>query len=426
LSVYRDETFALPESIKRTESIIGRYIISVNTRDYLKYAGMLAVEGSTGSWIPLPLETSELIARHGAKVISVFEIPDFEYEVPDGKRTIIVEIAYPAVNIGTQIPMLLNTLIGVISNFGDLKLVDIELPERFVNAFPGPQHGVNGLREYLKTPVRPLCCCVMKPCIGMSPKQTGEVFYDVASGGIDIVKDDEKLANTTFSTVSERVRECIAAEKRVFEESGEHTYYAVNITDEPEKVLDNAKAAIDAGGNMLMVSHLTAGFGVLRKLAESADIDLPIMIHPDFAGGVSRSHRLGMSSHLALGKLARLCGADISDIPTHYGAVPITQEKCAKVAISLRAPFWRINRTMPLLGGAFHPGMVKAVVDDLGYDIAVGAGGAIHAHPQGPHAGVRAFRQAIDAAVAGRDLREASQEHKELHAAISAWGIVGE
>jgi 2,3-diketo-5-methylthiopentyl-1-phosphate enolase len=426
LSVYREKTFALPESIERTETIIGRYIIRVNTPDYLKYTGMLAVEGSTGSWIPLPLETPELIEQHGAKVISVFEIPDYEYEVPEGKRTVVVEIAYPTVNIGTQIPMLLNTLIGVISNFGDLKLVDIELPESFVNAFAGPKYGVGGLREYLKTPTRPLCCCVMKPCIGMSAKQTGEIFYDVASGGIDIVKDDEKLANTTFSTVSDRVRECMAAEKRVFEESGDRTFYAVNITDEPDKVLDNAKAAIDAGGNMLMVSHLTTGFGVLRKLAESSDIDMPIMVHPDFAGGVSRSHRLGMSSHLALGKLPRLCGADISDIPTHYGAVPITQEKCTKVAISLRIPFWGVNKALPLLGGAFHPGMVKAVVDDLGFDIAVGAGGAIHAHPQGANAGVKAFRQAIDAAVAGRDLREASKEHKELHAAISAWGMVGE
>ena len=218
----------------------------------------------------------------------------------------------------------------------------------------------------------------------------------------------------------------MAAEKRVFEDTGEHTYYAVNITDEPDNVLDNAKAARDAGGNMLMVSHLTTGFGVLRKLAESADIDMPIMVHPDFAGGVSRSHKLGMSSHLALGKLPRLCGTDISDIPTHYGGVPITQEKCTKAALSMRAPFWGINNTLPLLGGAFHPGMVKAVVDDLGFDIAVGAGGAIHAHPQGAHAGVRAFRQAIDAAVAGRDLGEASQEHEELRAAISAWGIVGE
>lgn len=426
MSLYRDYTFALPESINRNQTIIGKYIINVNTHDYLKYAGMLAVEGSTGSWIPLPLETPELIERHGAKVISVFEIPDYEYDTPEGKRTFVVEIAYPAVNVGTQIPMLLNTLIGVISNFGDLKLVDIELPEDFVNAFAGPRYGVDGLREYLDTPIRPLCCCVMKPCIGMSPKQTGEVFYDVASGGIDIVKDDEKIANTTFSTVSDRVRECMAAEKRVYEECGEHTYYAVNITDEPERVLDNARAAIDAGGNMLMLSHLTAGFGALRKLAESPDIDVPIMVHPDFAGGFSRSPVLGMSSHLALGKLPRLCGADISDIPTHYGAVPITQEKCAKVAISLRTPFWMINTALPLLGGAFHPGMVKAVVDDLGFDISVGAGGAIHAHPQGPKSGARAFRQAIDAAVVGRSLLEAAQEHKELHAAISAWGIVGE
>jgi len=405
--------------------IIARYIISADTRNYLDYVGRLAVEGSTGSWVPLPLETPDLLERYGARVISVFEVPDFEYQLPEGKRTFIVDIAYPEHNIGDQLPILLNTIIGVISNLGDIKLVEIDFPECYVKHFSGPTYGVEGLRAYLNTPERPLCCCVLKPCIGMTPQQTGDVFYKVASGGIDIVKDDEKISNTTYSAVSERVRECMAAEKRHFEESGEHTYYAVNITDEPDRMIDHAKAAIDAGANMLMLSHLTAGFGILRKLAASSDFDVPIMVHPDFAGGVSRSHRLGMSSHLSLGKLARLCGADISDLPTFYGAVPITQEKCAKAALSLRSMFWHIKRAFPLLGGAVHPGMVRAIVDDLGKDIVVGAGGAIHAHPQGPKAGAIAFRQAIDAAMANRDLREAAQEHEELRSAISAWGVVG-
>ena len=59
-----------------------------------------------------------------------------------------------------------------------------------------------------------------------------------------------------YSEVRVRGKHCVAAERRVFEETGRHTLYAVNITNRPDKVLDNAKAVLEAGGNMVMVSHL--------------------------------------------------------------------------------------------------------------------------------------------------------------------------
>lgn len=415
--------FALPESIDRAQAIIARYLASAEMHDYLEFAGRLAVEGSTGSWIPLPLETPELLRTHGAKVISVFEVPDHEFERSGRKASIIVDIAYPVINLGTQIPMLLTTVIGVISNFGDLKLVDLELPERFVADFPGPRTGIEGMRQFLGAPIRPLSCCVMKPCVGLDPRQTGRIFYEVAMGGIDIVKDDEKMANVPYSTVAARVAACMAAERSAYEKTGEHTYYATNITDDPSRAMDNAKAAVDAGANMLMLSHLTAGFGVLRSLAESSEIGIPIMVHPDFAGGFSRSEKLGMSSHLSLGKLARISGADISDLPTSYGSVPITQEKCAGICMALRSRMYNMRSAWPMLGGALHPGMIKAIVDDLGFDVIVGGGGAVHAHPLGPNAGAKAFRQAIQAAVDHRSLQEASKEYPELASAIAVWGI---
>ena len=420
------DMYALPESIDRRHVITARYLASGDMHDYLEFAGRLAVEGSTGSWIPLPLETPELLRLHGAKVIGVFEVPDYEHQRSGKKANIIVDVAYPDVNLGTQIPMLLNTVIGVVSNFGDLKLVELELPERFVAEFPGPRQGIQGMRRFLGVPIRPLCCNVMKPCVGMDPRQTAQLFYEVALGGIDIVKDDEKLANVSYSTVAARVAACMAAERRAYEETGEHTYYAVNITDDPLRAMDNAKAALEVGGNMLMLSHLTAGFGVLRSLAEAPEIRVPIMVHPDFAGGFSRSERLGMSSHLSLGKLARISGADISDLPTSHGTVPITQEKCTKICMTLRSPLYGIRSAWPMLGGGLHPGMIKAVVDDLGFDVIVGGGGAVHAHPLGPKAGAKAFRQAIDAAVHHRSLRDAGREHPELGAATAIWGITRE
>jgi 2,3-diketo-5-methylthiopentyl-1-phosphate enolase len=58
---------------------------------------------------------------------------------------------------------------------------------------------------------------------------------------------------------------------------------------------------------------------------------------------------------------------------------------------------------------------------DLGNDIVIGSGGGVHAHPQGPVAGGKAFRQAIDATLDGIPLEEYAKEHPELEAVLKPW-----
>jgi 2,3-diketo-5-methylthiopentyl-1-phosphate enolase len=422
---YETGAYSIAESTCGEDYIIGKYIFNVKTDNYLKYASALAVQGSTGSWVYLPGETIELVAKHGARVVNAFEVPDYEsYEDSDKlemKRTFIVDIAFPVINFGPSITMMINSVIGEISYFGDIKMVDLVFPENYVKQFPGPNFGVEKIREYLKTPERPLVCSILKPCTGLSPRQTGELFFKVASGGTDLVKDDEKIANASYNSVAARVKECMSAEKRAYEETGKHTLYSVNITDIPDRLIDNAKAAIDAGGNMLMVSHLTSGMGIIQTLAGSSEFNVPIMAHPAFIGSVSRSHNLGISSHLSLGKLPRLCGADVS---CHaISLVPLVKETPVKITAALQAPFHGLKRAWSQVGGAVHPGIVKEVINELGKDTVLGAGGGVHAHPMGPKAGVMAIRQAIDAVITGRGVMEAAKEYKELKAAIDLWGV---
>jgi 2,3-diketo-5-methylthiopentyl-1-phosphate enolase len=243
----------------------------------------------------------------------------------------------------------------------------------------------------------------------------------VASGGTDLGKDDEKIGNASYNSVAARVKECMSAEKRAYEETGKHTLYAVNITDTPDRLIDNARAAVEVGGNMLMVSHLTSGMGAVQTLAGSSEFNVPIMAHPALIGSVSRSHNIGISSHLSLGKLPRLCGADVS---CHaISLVPLTKEKPVKITAALQAPFHGLKRAWSQVGGAVHPGMVKEVIDELGKDIILGAGGGVQGHPMGPKAGVLAMRQAIDAVITGRGVQESAEEHKELKAAVNLWGL---
>jgi len=426
MGTYRRNLYAQKEGLNREEYVFGKYIVSADTKDYIKLAGEIAVEQTSGTWIQVPGETEELVRRHGGKVVSAFEVPDYTYEIPEGPRTFVLEIAFPVINFGNQIPMLLTTVIGNISMMGNLKLVDLTLPKSFTDAFPGPRFGVDGIRDYLGVKERPLTNCMIKPCAGLSPKQTGELFFEAAMGGIDIVKDDELIANASYSSIADRVSECMAAEKRAFEETGERTYYAVNVTDTPSRLQDNVKAALDAGVNMIMVNYLTAGIGTVRMLAEMDEVNVPIMSHPDFAGCYSWAARTGMSAHLTLGKLPRLVGVDIAVYPIAYGKIPHTLESYIKVAMALQDDFAGKKPAWPMPGGGAHAGMTKLLVDDLGNDVVLGCGAAVHAHPMGSRAGARALRQSIDAVMAGIDLREAAKDHEELRVALDTWGIAGE
>lgn len=426
MSSYRNELYSIYESLDHQDFIIATYIVAAETKDFLRLAGEIAAEQTTGSWLPVPLETPELMACHSGQVINAFEIPDYTYSIPAGKRHFVVEVAFPTCNYTSQIPMLLSTVIGNISLMGDLKLVDLKFPQSFVEGFPGPHFGIQGLRSYLQVPTRPLINNMIKPCTGLSPSQTADLFYEVARGGVDIIKDDELIANACYSSVVERVRLCMEMEKRVFEESGEHTYYAVNITDNPHRVMDNARAAIEAGANMLMLNTLTAGFGTLQMLAEAKEFNVPILSHPDYAGVHSWSEKSGVGAHLILGKFLRLCGADISVYPTNFGKLPITLEQVVKIVFNLQSPLYGMKSVWPMPSGGLTQGMVARVMADMGNDIVLGAGAAIHAHPMGPTAGGKSFRQAVDAVLEGQKLRSYAKDHQELATALDLWGIPGE
>ncbi len=415
---------ALPDGVDYEEYLVGTYLASFPASVPIpRLAPALAIEQSTGTWVPVPGETPEVRCRHVAKVIGVYELPDFEFAVPPGleTRNYIIQIAFPQVNIGSQIPMLLTTVVGNISMGGRIKVLDIRFPRKFVEGFQGPKFGIPGVREILGVPDRPLLNNMIKPCTGYTPEVGVELFRKAALGGCDIIKDDELLANASFNKVQVRVKLYMEAERQVYEETGEHTLYTVNVSDEVPQVFENARRAVELGCNAIMVNYLATGFPVLRALAEDPAINVPILGHMDTAGAYYMSPYHGISSHLILGKLPRLAGADVVVFPAPYGKAPVIKDKFINVARNLAFPLYDIRPTFPMASGGITPSMVPKVMKDLGNDIVIGSGGGIHAHPQGPVAGGKAFRQAIDATMKGTSLKEAAKEHPELAAALEAW-----
>ena len=416
---------ALPDGIDYDEYIIATYLASFGAEVPIPLLSMaLAVEQSTGTWVPVPGETPDVRCRHVAKVLGVYEVPDHEFEVPASLQTRnwIIQVAYPEVNIGSQIPMLLTSVIGNISMGGNIKLVDVRFPEKYVAGFQGPKFGIEGVRQLLGVADRPLLNNMIKPCTGYPLELGADLFREAALGGCDIIKDDELIADASFNSVEGRVRRYMEIEKQVFEETGERTLYTVNVTDSVPKVFENARRAVELGCNALMINYIAVGLPVMQALAEDPAINVPILAHMDVAGAMYMSPLHGVSSHIILGKLPRLAGADVVVIPAPYGKAPVIPDRFRNVAKNLTFPLYDLKPTLPMPSGGITPSMVPKVMADLGSDIVIGSGGGIHAHPQGPVAGGKAFRQAIEATMRGIPLADYAKEHEELDAVLQLWG----
>jgi 2,3-diketo-5-methylthiopentyl-1-phosphate enolase len=390
--------------------------------DIERLARSLAELQSSGAWVELASETAAIRRRHAGRMLRTWEVLTDEHEAGDGEaRAWGIEIAYPVHNMGDQIPLLLANVYGECASWRDLKLIDLVLPEPFVRAFQGPAVGLDGIRELVGASDRPLLITILKPAIGLTPKESGAVFYQAAIGGSDAVKDDEKVVSQPWSHFLDRVREHGRAARAAYEETGHHALYFVNITDRPDRLAANARAAVEAGASALLVNLWTVGASGVEALAEDPEIGVPIMAHLAFAGALYGSRWTGLSSHLALGVLPRLAGADVAVYPSHLGTLPFSRANALRVSGALTDSWFGVRRTLPLAGGGLHPGLVPTLVADLGTDWALAAGAGVHGHPMGTAAGARAIRQAFDAAIRGEPLVEARTAHPELAAALDKW-----
>lgn len=421
----------IPENIDKEKYVVATYYVA-NKRDMeaLKYAAALAVEQTTGTWTPVPAETTEIREKFIGRIIGVYEVPAYSHEIPEEvkERHFILRVAFPTTNFGPQFSMQLTTLIGNISSEGKLKLIDIEYPETYLKEFKGPKFGVSGIRKLLGVKDRPLLNNMIKPCIGLDPKATAKLAYEAAIGGVDIIKDDELTADPPHCRLVERVKEVMKALKAADEEKGEKTLYTFNITDRTEKLKENALRAIDAGANALMVNVWPTGLDACRMLTDDAEINVPILAHCDMMGALYESPWSGLSANLVCAKYPRLAGMDMGIILSPYGKFPLTMDTFIQAAYTCLLPIKHIKSMFPMPGGGTTQGHIEELMKKFGNDIIIAAGGAIHGHPMGATAGVKAFRQGIDAVMSKISLKEAIKDskNKELKAAIDAWGIYGE
>jgi ribulose 1,5-bisphosphate carboxylase large subunit-like protein len=207
------------------------------------------------------------------------------------------------------------------------------------------------------------------------------------------------------------------------EEKGETTLYAVNVTDEVDKIMDNADLALENGANCLMLNFITAGFSALRMLCEDPSVRVPVHCHRDMFAAFTRSEFHGIHT-VVVSKLARLCGGDQIHAGAVYGKLYEDLDTVLQSVEVMKEGFYHIAPSLPVSSGGQHPGKVPENVKYLGEDAFILAGGGIFGHRNGATAGARAMRQALDATLNGIPLEEYARDHEELRAAIDQWGVI--
>jgi ribulose-bisphosphate carboxylase large chain len=323
------------------------------------------------------------------------------------------------------VPQVLSIIAGNLFGLDALHAVRLEsvtFPKSMLREFKGPKFGVDGMRSILKRPTKPLVGTIVKPKIGLTPKETAEYVYEAGMGGLTNGKDDETLSNQKFCPLEDRVVAIAEALDRVKSESGHVMIHAINVSTNGHQILEVAERAQELGATQLMVDVLTCGFGAIQVLAEDPSIKLPIHVHRTMHGAMTRDPRHGINMNV-FATLSRMVGGDA----LHVGTFGVGKMKgdahedlvSKDICLNDRLPY---KRVMPVASGGVHPAMIKKLVDLAGKDLQMQAGGGVSGHPRGVRGGARAMVQAVDAAAAGIELDVYARDHVELAEALKKWG----
>ena len=386
-----------------------------------KVAIRVAAESSNGTWTSLKIP--EHIRALSAKVYQI-----------NGNY---VKIAYPneLFEVGNM-PQILSSIAGNI--FGmkaleGLRLVDVKWPRNIIHSFKGPQFGVKGIREILRVDKRPITATVPKPKVGYYPEEHAQHGYEIWTGGVDLLKDDENLSNQKFNGFEKRLELSMKMRDKAENETGERKSYLINITAEVDEMKRRAKLVKNFNNEYIMIDILTIGWAAVQTVRNICEeLGLAIHAHRAFHAAFDRNPNHGMSMKV-IAEIARMQGVDqlhIGGLGKLAGDKKEVRDNYIKIALNsneaddevLEQNWYGMKNSLSVCSGGVHPGIIHRLMELLSTDIAVQVGGGVLGHPGGTKAGAKALRQAINAFMDNISVKEYAKSHSELKQALELWG----
>jgi len=388
-------------------------------------AAKIASDQSTGTFVLVPGETEELKARVAARVVAIRHLepgdrPSWPEEAGGAKRFNRAEadIDFPLDAVGTDLAALMTIAIaGVYSIKGmtGVRIVDMQLPPEFGRAHPGPQFGIPGSRRLTGVEKRPIIGTIVKPALGLRPEETAALVGELLSSGVDFIKDDEKLMSPAYSPLKARIAAIMPKILDHEQKTGKKVMYAFGISHtDPDEMMRNHDLVVEAGGNAGVVNINSIGMGGVAFLRKRSGIVLHA--HRNGWDILTRHGGLGMEFSVWQ-QFWRLIGVDqfqINGIRVKYWEPDESFVKSFKAAGT--PLFSERDCPLPVVGSGQWGGQAPETYARTGgsTDLLYLCGGGIVSHPGGAGAGVRAVRQAWEAAVAGIPLADYARDHPEL------------
>ena len=376
-------------------------------------ADIIAGEQSSGTFVAIPGEDEALKARAAA----TWQITPLNEPCTAPNKCYLLKLSWPLQNLGASLPNLLATVAGnlyELKHVAKLRLLDIELPDEFAAAYPGPAFGIAGTRKLAGVATGPLVGTIIKPSVGLSADGTTEFVDQLCAAGVDFIKDDELQADGPSCPFDERARKVMNVINRHADRSGKKVMYAFNLTGELDEMKRRHDLVLSLGGTLTMLSLNSVGltgFNAFRKHAQ-----LPIHAHRNGWGYLKDGW-----SYIAYQKLWRLAGADQMHVNGLANKFQETDESVIASARECFVPLFKHKpcTVMPVFSSGQTvnqaPGTWAALQST---DLIYLAGGGLFAHPGGIAAGVAALRQSWEAAMNNVPLEVAAKTHRELREAL--------
>jgi ribulose-bisphosphate carboxylase large chain len=333
------------------------YIVACAEKDVAARAEAIASEQS----VECPLEAiteRRILDEIVARVTAI---------APAGPGRFRVDVAIAAQTIGTNPVQFNNMVFGNASLWDDVQFAGLDVPDDVLAMFPGPRHGIAGIRSMLAAPNRPLTNAAMKPQ-GLYVPQLAALCRTFALAGVDIIKDDHGIDDQHYSPFVERVQACQAAIAEAVAATGKPAFYAPNLIGTPRVLRERARIAREEGVRAVLIAPMLVGLPAFFDLVDEFP-DFVYLAHPSFGGARY------IAPELLFGRLLRLYGSDAVIFVNVGGRFGYTPETCAALAAGMRAPWGAVRPALPVPAGGMRLERVEELLDFYGPDTMLLIGG---------------------------------------------------
>ena len=289
---------------------------------------------------------------------------------PDGGRHRVVISVADEVVAGSM-TQLLSVVWGNVSLGRGVDLVALDPPAGWSPPVPIDRPaGLAAFRALAGAPTRPLLMSAVKP-LGLPADRLAAMAHELAAGGLDVVKEDQSLADQPWAPFDDRIGPLARAIHDANDRHGTRAVYAPSLNGPVADLPRRAAVARDAGAGAVMVQPGISGYPAIEAAATAG---LPVIAHPGGFGGLSDR----VAPALVHGLLPRLAGADCSVFIVPGGRFPIDEADARATVEACLRPTGALPAIMPAAGGGVSVERVPQLREAYGDDLCLLIGGDLH------------------------------------------------